>query len=374
MNDSNVFRVIQLKDGIPYGEVDLRAVIGTVLFVTCLCMGSATYAGEIRTPLSGPADAPALQISFEHGLLSLAARGVSWTLVLDGITKETGIRFRSTAPLSGSVSVSIEPLPVRQFLERLLGPGGGFICRYAAGFGPANEVPREVWILGAERYARAETRSHDSGPRENETRSPSFDPVFDATLEPDEPLAMEGQTETDNTERAEIEALVQMAEAEDPGVRVQALSALGDRGVSGDDQVRSILEAALADGNAGVRGQALQALAVRGGGEATKYLKQALADPDPGVRMVVVERTEPKDEGIALLQEALADADEAVRTLAASRLKDAEKTDESGRLPRNRVSRQPANGTRRYRRFSIGQGLKNKEEKRKTRFSRWRGQ
>jgi len=115
-------------------------------------------------------------------------------------------------------------------------------------------------------------------------------------------------------------------------MRIQALSALGDRGAADDDTVRSTLEAALADRDASVRGQALQALAVLGGSEAMEHLRQSLRDSDPGVRIMAVERVEPRDEGIALLQEALADADETVRSLAASRLKQV----------RNQVTSNPA--------------------------------
>ena len=84
-----------MNDGIPYGEVELRAVITTVLLVACLCMGSAAYPGEARVTGSDAADVPALQIDFEHGLLSVAAHRVPWKNVLDRITEKTGIRFRS---------------------------------------------------------------------------------------------------------------------------------------------------------------------------------------------------------------------------------------------------------------------------------------
>lgn len=100
--------------------------------------------------------------------------------------------------------------------------------------------------------------------------------------------------------------------------------AYGELELGADDTVRSTFEAALADRDASVRGQALQALAIRGGSEAMEHLRQGLRDSDPGVRIMAVERVEPRDEGIALLQEALADADETVRSLAASWLKQAE--------------------------------------------------
>ncbi|MGQ0595166.1 MAG: HEAT repeat domain-containing protein [Gammaproteobacteria bacterium] len=311
-----------LKARIAQGEVELRAIIATALLATCLCTGMrAAHSGEAQIPRPDAAGAPALQIDFDHGLLSLAAHRAPWKRVLDRITEKTGIRFRSAAPLAGSVSLSIEPLPVRQALERLLGPGADFICRY----GPAIDsrgsqaLPQEVWILGGERFAGSEALANQGGRNVEEPGSPTVDSAFEVGRAVDE-------TGADSAaEQREIDTLVELAEGDDPALRMQALSALGDRGAVDDGTVRSTLEAALADRDAGVRGQALQALAVRGGGEAVEHLRQALRDADASVRIVAVERVEPKDEGIALLQEALADADETVRSLATSRLREAGK-------------------------------------------------
>lgn len=317
-----------LKDRIVHGEVDLRAIIATALFAACLCAGSrAAHSGEAQAPRPDAVDTSALQIDFEHGLLSLAANRAPWKRVLDRITEKTGIRFRSAAPLAGSVSVSIESLPVRQALERLLGPGADFICRYgrATDSGATPTLPQEVWILGRERFARSEALSTQAGDGAEELGPPAFDSAFDVGEGQDEARVMDLQAGADSaTERGEIDALVELAAADDPAMRIQALSALGDRGAADDDSVSSTLETALADGDAGVRGQALQGLAVRGGTEAMGHLRQALRDPDPSVRIVAVERVEPRDEGIALLQEALADVDATVRSLATSRLKQAE--------------------------------------------------
>ena len=328
MNGSNMSSMSKLKDGTAYGELELRAVIATALLAACLCTGSrAAHSGEAQTPRPDAVDAPALQIDFGHGLLSLAARRVSWKQVLDRITEKTGIRFRSTGPQAGSVSVTIEPLPVRQALERLLGPGADFICRYgrATDSRATPTLPQEVWILGGERFARSEALYNQGGDGAEQPRSPASDSAFDVSEGLDEAGAKDMQASAGGTaERKEIDALVELAAADDPAQRVQALSALGDRGAADDDTVRSTLEAAFADRDASVRGQALQALTIHGGGEAMEHLRQGLRDPDPGVRIVAIDRVEPRDEGIALLQEALADADETVRSLAASRLKQAE--------------------------------------------------
>ena len=66
-----------------------------------------------------------------------------------------------------------------------------------------------------------------------------------------------------------------------------------------------------------IKGYAIQALAERGDPEAMRSLRQALRDPDPSVRMMVVENVILKEEGLPLPQEALSDEDEAVRSAAA---------------------------------------------------------
>jgi HEAT repeat protein len=72
-----------------------------------------------------------------------------------------------------------------------------------------------------------------------------------------------------------------------------------------------------------VKSYAIQALADRGGDEAVEALQLALRDPDPAVRLQVIDHVAPQDQGLALLQEAFADDDATVRSVAAARLEEA---------------------------------------------------
>jgi len=65
-----------------------------------------------------------------------------------------------------------------------------------------------------------------------------------------------------------------------------------------------------------VKRDAIQALAERGGIEVWGLLRETLRDPDPAVRMAVLESVGPLASGPQLLQEALADADTDVRAIA----------------------------------------------------------
>ncbi|MGH8607852.1 MAG: HEAT repeat domain-containing protein [Gammaproteobacteria bacterium] len=120
-----------------------------------------------------------------------------------------------------------------------------------------------------------------------------------------------------------IEGLIGMARDEDPEMRLQALAMLsqGAQGSEADKaSVQSAIDAALTDQDARVRGQAFQALASRGGAEAMWHLRQALRDPDPGVRILAIENAGSGEQGKALLEEALSDQDEVVRAVARARL------------------------------------------------------
>jgi len=122
-------------------------------------------------------------------------------------------------------------------------------------------------------------------------------------------------------EREEIDKLLEMAQDDDPTIRAQALSDLSQSGKDSGGTIRSALAAALTDEDARVRGHAVQILAGRGASEEMEDLWQALSDPDPYVRAMVVRTAVLNDQGIALLLEAGSDEDATVRSDAAFRLK-----------------------------------------------------
>ncbi|HEV8714581.1 MAG TPA: HEAT repeat domain-containing protein [Candidatus Binatia bacterium] len=223
--------------------------------------------------------------------------------VLDEVQRKTGIRFHLSSPLQGSVTVSFKDLPAEQALERLFGPDQNFMVFYhAADPGSASSaLPSEVWVLG--RGSGKVFDTLDEGKLAPEATEKTNDP---------------GQEQED---QVELLAALEALKAEDPERRVQALSFLCESGKADETTILTALEAALADEDASVRGQAIQTLAIRGEPETMKYLWQALRDPDPSVRTLLIESVVPQGPGLTLLQTALADADETVRSIAAFRLK-----------------------------------------------------
>ncbi|MGH8531166.1 MAG: HEAT repeat domain-containing protein [Gammaproteobacteria bacterium] len=297
--------------------------IGAMLVTAWLstATASANEATKSMTP-----ESQTLRLRFNDGLLSLHANQHSYAEVLGAIQKETGILLHYSLPLSRSITESFTALPVKLALERLFGPEASFIFRYPVADeapGPL-AVPKEVWVIGTIRAIGAGGLA--AAAQENETHAPA--PVAAPEAPPD-PAAAPAMTAEDQAllpglgDEDAIDGLIGMARDEDPEMRLQALAMLsqGAQGSEADKAiVQSAIDAALTDQDAGVRGQAFQALASRGGAEGMWHLRQALRDPDPGVRILALENAGSGEQGKALLEEALSDEDESVRAVARARL------------------------------------------------------
>jgi HEAT repeat protein len=117
-----------------------------------------------------------------------------------------------------------------------------------------------------------------------------------------------------------IAAVLSLSASEQSEQRWQALQLLHQSEAVDEETVLAALHAALADADATVKSYAIHALADRGGTEAFASLHQALRDPDPAIRRLVLESVIQLDDGLPLVQEGLADAEETIRALARSRL------------------------------------------------------
>ena len=129
-------------------------------------------------------------------------------------------------------------------------------------------------------------------------------------------------------QNAAADALVTAAKSDIPSVAQGALTVLSGTDTADDQTVISTLGDALSHKASTVRVFAAQALAVRGK-DAMEYLERALKDPDPSVRMAVIQGAGQNQWGIPLLREALTDKDDAVRKAAASLLEHIPQTGEA---------------------------------------------
>jgi len=234
--------------------------------------------------------------------------------VLDAIQAQTGILFHHAHPFQGSVSASFTGLSVGQALTRLFGQEAGLIFRHPPNGSGSPSTPNEVWIVGQLKEGGTESPSHG-------VRGPSHRVI---PIPEEQPGGVESEGDASGSmldENDVIQRYTKMAEHEDPAMRAEAVSALGQSAKWDEPEVHIILDAALSDKDPSVRGAAFQALVSHGGPEAMGSLRQALEDPDAGVRIMAVESVALGKEGEALLEEALSDANETVRVMAAERLK-----------------------------------------------------
>lgn len=120
-----------------------------------------------------------------------------------------------------------------------------------------------------------------------------------------------------------VEVLLGALKSGDSAARLQALQSLDQSGMADQGTVLSALHDALSDVDIAVKGYAIQALAQRGGPQAMGYLRDALRDSDPSVRLMVVDSVIGTPDGLPLLQEASSDSEESVRSSASRGLKEA---------------------------------------------------
>ncbi len=241
------------------------------------------------------------RVRFQKGLLSVEAKEVSWVKLLEEVSGKSGIVFHIRIPLEGSTTVSLKDLPIERAMEILFGSQVNFFITYRARYSARNPtaLPSEVWVLGNGGQTPGTVKTLDI--KGAMATSATNGPASDA--------------------KKEIDELIEMTKSDDPAMRLQGLSNLHESGKADQKTVVSVLEAALIDKDATIKGYAVQTIANFGVPDVMHYLWQAFRDPDPSVRVIVIESV-PQNQGLSLLQEALSDADEAVRSMASFKLKE----------------------------------------------------
>lgn len=297
------------------------AIIATLVTAWLSTVASGAFGADPRTLTNRPesqgftSQAPELQtlrVRVNKGLLSLQAIHWPYIEVLDALQKETGIRFHYSIPMAETVTLAFKDVPVQEALKRLLGREAQLMFRFPEGPSIAGRVrvPEDVWILGKV-----------SGPIP-EAGGPADESAALVRKDGTSALADESQldAEPETSELWEVDSLVETMQSDDPSLRLEAISALAGSGQADQEAVKAVLHAALNDMDAGVRAQAVQALVLRGGAEASGYLDQAMRDQDPSVRMMALESVVPAEHGVDLLKQALSDSDPTVRAIAEARL------------------------------------------------------
>ena len=121
--------------------------------------------------------------------------------------------------------------------------------------------------------------------------------------------------------QAALDVLNSELRSDQPAQRLQALELLDQFDQADNDTVISAMGQALKADDPSLKDYAIQALARRGGSQELELLRQALGDPDPAVRFMVVETVGRRLEALSLLQQALSDSDPSVSAAASQVLK-----------------------------------------------------
>lgn len=214
---------------------------------------------------------------------------------LEGIAQTAGITLHYSGLSGKPVNAVCVGQSAKQILECLLDKKANLVFRYGQEKAMAHgNLLVEAWVLGGDGQGGA------------------GDVV---TVKP--PVGMGEHPQARTPDGSDMGNLLDMAQADDPERRAEAIATLALQRQASDPAIRNALETALTDKSAEVRAQAVSALAKYGDADATAGLAAALQDNDVSVRLMVVDSA---DGHPALLEQALNDSDETVRAYASTKL------------------------------------------------------
>jgi hypothetical protein len=258
----------------------------------------------------------ALRVNLQENRLSIEAKQVPWQQLLTMLEEKTQVSIQSARPIESTVTVSIPALPItealQQFteaLQQLFNHRFDSVFLLSEQKAPNSVAPKSVWLLGnAINVAKASSHSVE---KTSDMPKPTPDKA-----------AVDNESMLDGNEHETVQELADKARnAENPELRIQALASLSGRQEHADNSDEKLaLETTLTIRRRACGNMQCKPWPARGDA-ATEYLREALDDPDAGVRMKAVESVAPEGQGIALLQEALSNPDELVQTMAEERLK-----------------------------------------------------
>ena len=297
-----------------------RVVILASLFFTLLVVSVASA----QVPFT---------VEWQRGRLSILAEKMSLSQIVREIAHRTGMQVQGLEELEAEVSVHFADLPLREGLQKLLAQENYLLLEEAS---PQGGTRRVLSLLGRRALSPPEAIPSEEGAKPTagavaeEDQQERLTALYASAAQGDEEALRQAFFDPDQTIQAtalELLAqrnrqgattlLVDATKSEQPETRFQALRLLHQTGQADAETVRSSLNEALADEDMTVRGYAIQALAEQRDPEAIESLRQAFSDPDPSIRLMVLENAMLKEGGRLLLQEALADEAEAIRSLAA---------------------------------------------------------
>jgi HEAT repeat protein len=277
-------------------------------------------------------------VRWEGEALSVTAEKSPLSQVLKEVGDRTGVEIRGLEELQAEVSVRFAGFPLREGLEKLLAEVNYLILEGIAPQG--DRRPTLVLVFGKPEPSALHARGEVGGPV-SAVGAGSIEErlkgLHAAAFEGNEEALRQAMSDPNPTIQATaldllaerdrqgaVSLLVDGTKSKHAEVRFRALELLNNS--QADEQtVMSALGKAVAGEDTATKSYAIRALAERGGPDAVGYLRQALHDSDPSVRMVAIDqivRAVPADQRLPLLQEAAHDQDATVRSAASTWLEE----------------------------------------------------
>jgi hypothetical protein len=286
---------------------------------------------------------PPVTVKLRGNLLSVRLRNAAWETVLMELQRQTGIVIETNGKLSGAMTAEFENRPLEEAIEGLFRDFNrvSFYAEGAAGEAFRRRLTHVLLLpkTGASATTQAPNPSAEVAPVK-----PAWDPEMDRatrlrrldalSIAGDSEAVQEALADPDRDVQAKaleillaregpgaLDRLVALTKSEDSAIQLQALTLLNESGHADEVTALSALGNAVSNTVRNVKEYAIESLARRSDSQALEYLSQVSLDPDPNVRMTILENVAQYGGRTALLQQALSDEDEKVRTLAAFLLK-----------------------------------------------------
>ncbi len=321
-------------------HVRLTRAAVTVAWVTLLLLG----------PSRAWADTP-FKVTWDNGRLSVTADNAEVSQVLREVAKQTGIRIRGSQDVALRVSLHLSDVSLENGLRTVL--DGVDYAVLGDISSPEKARSAQVVIFGwlaaskpsrdasatsgapkpksrnASAQAKPNTEDEEAAKQdkalaavEAAAAKGDLDALSKAVQSADPAVQAQAFEELSKLNpQAGLDALGDALKSDQPALRLQALQLLDQSDQADNDSVVSAMSQALNGDDPSIKDYAIQALARRGGSQEMDLLRQALNDPDPAVRLMVLESVGQQAEALPLLQQAVNDSDPSVSAAANQLLK-----------------------------------------------------
>lgn len=297
------------------------------------------------------ADAP-MKVDWNKGRLSVSAENAELSQVLREVARQTGIRIRGSQDVGQRVSIHLSEVSLEKGLKALLDGVDYAVLGDISSPEKARSAQVVVfaWLAAPDSNRAANSNAAtDSAQKARAAiiarrRAGSVDEASqqDKALAAVEAAAAKGDLEALSkavqssdpavqsqafeelsklNPQAALDALSNALKSDEPAQRLQALQLLDQSDQADNDTIVSAMGQALNADDPSVKDYAIQALARRGGSQEMDLLRQAMGDPDPAVRLMVLESVGQETEALPLLQQAVNDSDPSVSAAANQLLK-----------------------------------------------------